>query len=268
MNIKTFYSAPLPADQAQSFFERTGRAIGLIAIFLPLVPACAALLGLVPMRDSLSHFYYTRWMGDFFVGGLYFIGIMMFFLYHTGHQQVIGWSNLKPWETWAIRLIGLLAIVVASFPANGKGGAIDAGVMHRSFTLSEGASPLYQLTLPADGGREWGSTLHFSAAFAMFLLLFYFLAVVFRRDQREKVTGDVQMLRVSHKDRRNTAYSVLAAVMLLALCALGYDAAAGASNDSWWDAFDLTFVCEALALWMFGLGWLIKGRAFPYFNDQ
>lgn len=269
--MNPIYNPPIPTEAHQRFFERTGRAIGLIALALPVFTGLFAALGVVPMRDSISHFYYTRFMGDFFVGGLFFLGIMMTFLFHTDDKKIIGWSNLKPWEVIAVRFIGIFAILVAVFPTTDKGGDTEAGTILRGFgkTVEAGeANIFYSLTQGKIFDQEIGGFVHYCAAFAMFALLFYFLAVVFRRDQRSNAKADVEPLQMSRKAERNRAYTVLAGFMLIALLAMGWDGlVARTSNDEVWNARNLTFVFETMALLAFGLGWLIKGRAFPYYND-
>ncbi|WP_085311358.1 hypothetical protein [Planktotalea arctica] len=154
------------------------------------------------MRDSISHFYYTRFMGDFFVGGLFFLGIMMTFLFHTDDKKIIGWSNLKPWEVIAVRFIGIFAILVSVFPTTDKGGETEAGTILRGFgkTVESGeANIFYSLTQGKIFDQEIGGFVHYCAAFAMFALLFYFLAVVFRRDQRSNAKADVEPLQMSRK---------------------------------------------------------------------
>lgn len=265
--LKRLYDPPIPQDHLQEFFERTGRMIGLLAIALPVATGLCALFGVVPMRDSISHFYYTRWAGDFVVGALFYIGITIVFLYHTKNKKIIGWSNLHKIETHMMRCIGMLAVLVAFFPATKPGGPAPDGEILRSFTQINGTPTFFELTHLSVFGTELGGLVHNIAATLMFILLFYFLAVVFPRDQRSKAGAPPP--QVSKKKERNAAYAALALLMLFSMFVMGWDALIiKTANDVVWQEHNITYVFEGISLAAFGIGWLIKGRAFPAYNDS
>ena len=71
-----------PPDMRAHAFEKVSRAIGFVAIALPLVCLIAGVIRFIPPNDlqnSISHFYYIPFLGDFFVGCLIFNGILLLF---------------------------------------------------------------------------------------------------------------------------------------------------------------------------------------------
>jgi hypothetical protein len=88
---------------------------------------------------------------------------------------------------------------------------------------------------------------HLAGAF----LFFFFLAVI-EFFQFTKTNG----VETEGKKKRNILYRICAVVMLLSLI-LGFSLAKLVPNFHYW-----VYIAESIALWAFGLAWLVKGGAF------
>jgi hypothetical protein len=113
--------------------------------------------------------------------------------------------------------------------------------------------------------------MHFGAAGVMFLVLGYFSAYVFTRDN-----STAARLAGNRKDRRNLWYRTLGRIIFAVVGVLAVKAALlemilplalTQSIETFWDSLRLTFLFESLGLCAFGLSWMIKGRFIPAFED-
>jgi hypothetical protein len=201
------------------------RAVGIIALSLPLVLACGSIaLSLIGPRHELPHpllqrsisdYYYTP-MGDYLVGNLF--AIAAFLVCTRGYDlsdEVTGYVS------------GICAFGVALVPSPNPYAAyhsklqVDLGFVHTGF------------------------------AALMFLALAYFCLVLFRRTSPEK--------RVTRRKRhRNRVYRVCGVVMIVCITViicLPFDGAARLLAP-----IHPLFGCETLSLAAFGVAWLTKGE--------
>jgi len=229
--------------------------VGAVAIGMPLVmiiwghaDGC--------YRQSISHHYYTRFLGTVFVGSLVFIGA--FLISYRGETRR---------ENLYATIAGLGATLVAMFPTDGTGcppGQIQA----RLFAAVQSPDP----TAPTP--PEWGayfelfagaSTVHYTSAAAVFTFLAWYCLVVFTRPEpgvsADPATGALN----AAKRTRNTLYVACGCVILICIIAMALEFI---FRFSWWNGVRATFWAETLALWAFGVSWIVKGRLFGYaFND-
>lgn len=237
--------------------------VGLVAFMLPTVMIIAAFTKLTPFaktcyRDSISHYYYAPFLGSIFIGALVFIGAYL--LAYQGTKQ--RW--LEPWLSTGA---GLAAMLVALFPTSGPGCQAD-GFRARAFLpfKEEGEVLMPVPDVPLTEffqlfeGRFLGvafssAVLHYAAATALFAFLAWFSLKVFTKvdpHQRRPDGGLTQQKQV-----RNALYYLTGGVILFCMLAMALDAY---FQWPWWDTHNLTFWFEAIALWAFGIGWVVKAR--------
>ena len=259
-------SSQAPADKLAHAFENVSRAVGFIAIALPIGCLFAALISFIPPEDiqnSISHFYYTPIMGDFFVGCLFFNGILLMFMFHTNGKPVPGWKRLSIVESFMMRFAGFAALMIAFFPTNGASDSYGDEELLRVFSSGEKGSPLFGIE-----SLGWIATwnLHYIFAVIMFVTLAYFTAFVFTRDHTTE-PGTPETPPSENKLRRNKYYRILGASIIISILMIGIGAKGWLGSVEAWDAANGTFIFEAVALLAFGFAWLIKGRYFISMND-
>lgn len=259
-------SSNAPADKLAHAFENVSRAVGFIAIALPVGCLLAALIGIIPpddIQNSISHFYFTPIMGDFFVGCLFFNGILLMFMFHTNGKPVPGWKRLSLTESFLMRFAGFAAIMIALFPTNGASDSYGSQELIRVFVSGETGSPLFGIET-LGWIAEWN--LHYIFALLMFLTLAYFTTFVFTRDHTT-ARGTPETPPSDRKLRRNTYYRVLGVAIAVSIALIGLGSSGWVVSSETWDRVNGTFIFEAIALLAFGFAWLIKGRYFDVLND-
>lgn len=259
-------SSDAPADKLSHAFGNVSRAIGFVTIALPVGCLLAALISFVPPEDiqnSISHFYYTPIMGDFFVGCLFFNGILLMFMFHTNGKPVHGWKRLSLVESFLMRLTGFAALMIALFPTSGPSDSYGKQELLRVFVSGEnGNTALFGIE-----SLGWIATWHLHKWFAliMFVNLAYFTAFVFTRDHTTDL-GTPQTPPSANKLRRNRYYRILGAAIIVSVALIGLAQFDCVIPSAAWSKMNGTFIFEGVALLSFGLAWLIKGRFFQSLN--
>ena len=230
--------------------------VGAAAIGLPVILALSAWLTQVWFYDSISHFYYDRFLGAFFVGTLIFIGA--FLMAYRGKVTI---------ENYLARAAGLGAILVALFPTSGPG-CDDCRIIGRAFVQRQfGEDGVPRLTPLAGDGlgpfQPWANTdiPHFGGAGMLFVILGIFCLFIFTRVLREDTIGETDDDRyiTRGKTRRDVAY-VLSGIAIFACLALIAAKKLLGFGEDWWDRNNITFWVEAIMLIAFGLSWALKGK--------
>lgn len=248
---RTGNPSPMPMDQ-----KKIALYVGLIAFALPCLLYASSFVSHFCRMSSISHYYYIPFWGSFFVGCMGFIAVFLFC--YRGHTK---WDNV-------ISSIGAVgAMCVAIFPTFGPG--CSTGYSGRAF-VAYAPNPDDPLTVPTNAGYDYvvmtlfGKVLnsqffHFLGAFVMFSILAYFALYAFRRDNGEGVMmtkrGEAEMS--SAKTIRNTIYLICGLTILGCMAAIGLTEGAPYGTAA---LFPPTFTFEALALFAFGLSWMVKGR--------
>jgi len=256
-----------PNDVLAHAFRRVSRGIGVTAIAMPVV---TLIFGVLPflrpdgIQDSLSHYYYVPVMGDFFVGSLFFIGILFFFFFHSNGKPIPGWDKVYPFESWLMRAAGLLAIGIAIFPTGYPGTENWQTEQQRPY-FENGA-----VVSPPDWAHirfgDFVLEYHYICAVAMFLILAWFTLKVFPRvhDDSSTLEGGAMTLI---KRARNRWYRRLGWIIAISIVFIGAGSFGGIVSGETWTAWNGTFIGELVALVAFGFAWLIKGRVFRRLND-
>lgn len=220
--------------------------IGLTAILLP--PAVVVIDRFAPspcFRDSLSHYYYSQRAGVIFVMILAFIGTLL-----------SSYRGEAPSVRRLAIVAGVAGLVVAVFPTEGPGCGNDL-FNARMFGLIATDVPdvMFDTAFQLFPGVGW---LHYGAAVLLFLIMFYFCAVIFRQEGKNDIdpqTGELLPVKVS----RNRIYAACALVIASAMIVMGLSrvpAIAGLFSGQ------VIFWGETVALIAFGVAWLVKGRLF------
>ncbi|MEM7189396.1 MAG: hypothetical protein AAF439_07275 [Pseudomonadota bacterium] len=258
--------------------QRLARWVGLISILLPVVLWISTKsIWPLPVNcqfDSISHFYYSHFTGDIFVGSLCFIGVFM--IVYTGSTS---------FQYYASLVGGIGAICVGLFPTSGNG-------------CEQGSTPIRllgdmsytdgnDLVITADAndptlfdlfeigtifGLKIGSdTLHFAGAALLFVVLGVFCLGAFTavkdrhylpQTEAENSSNAKRKLKPA-KLKRNVIYVACGLVIFGCIAALAYNALfnEGLETDAW-NAGNWTFVVETIGIVAFGIAWMVRGRFF------
>ncbi|MEP2532012.1 hypothetical protein [Shimia sp.] len=246
---------PTPESPLQ---KRLATLVGVVAFGLPIIMALGALIGTDCFRDSISHFYYAPFLGPVFVGMVAFIG--GFLIAYTGEHWL---------EDLGATVAGFGAFAVAVFPTSGRGcEKADAFATRLFVDYTHAADPVlvtikgrgyFQLFEKVEDLHVWGAAL-------LFIYLGLYCLLVLKRIVPTRHLQANEL--VATKRRRNTLYTVCGLVILSCVALLGwYGQIASTSTQDAWNAANLTFIVETLALWAFGVAWVAKGRKFSALND-
>ncbi|ARE39182.1 hypothetical protein RGUI_1041 [Rhodovulum sp. P5] len=210
-------------------------------------------------RDSISHYYYEPFLGIVLLVSLSSIATFLF-----------AYRGQNIWENVLASLAGLGALGVALFPTTGHG-CVDQGAFLARAVLElpgqvapgttvdpAGAVATFQLFPGVDN-------VHYISASVLFGFLAWYSFRVFPRVvvSRQTKAGGEKLTGV--KATRNVIYYASGTVILLAAATMGINGLATrllGSTGEWWSAWNMTFWCEAAALWAFGVSWTVKGRLF------
>lgn len=248
-----------PQDQ-QNLADRMARLVGFVAFGLPVILFIGGLMPESCFRDSISHFYYAPFLGSVFVGLLFFIG--GFLLAYSGET----WMESK-----GSTIAGLGAFGVALFPTT-KSGCDEALTSHsRVFALVDTSTNPVGISESGTYGQTFfqmfGATseYHLAGAGIVFVYLGIFCIVVLRRviDGRHIKGGVILKTKIN----RNRLYLACGITILGCVALLAFKKPLVGGDLTWWDGLNLTSWVEAVALWAFGLAWVIKGRVITALND-
>jgi hypothetical protein len=204
-------------------YRRIRSAIGVLGIGLPIVLLILPLLPFfkTSIQDSISHYYYTN-LRELFTGVLCAVGL--FLIRYKGHKNPIFWKN----DSLLTNIAGAMAFGIALFPTNAD------ICCQKIYTLI----PICHPTL---------DIFHYVFAAIFFVVLAIVSINVFTIGQN--INTDIPISFINeNKIYRTCGYFMLCFIILIPIFA----------------AFNLsytTLICEALALFSFGISWLIKGRA-------
>ncbi|WP_371171426.1 hypothetical protein [Aliiroseovarius sp. 2305UL8-7] len=217
--------------------------IGAIGLTLPFVLLIGVWVFGVPMQSSISAFFYTE-MREVFVSAS--AGVGLFLLTYQGYPRRSG-------EILTDRLVsgvgGIAVFATAFIPTLCTRGACD-----------DAPTLLDRLLPPALDGVQ--DAIHLVAA-GVFLTAMGVISI------RLFTRCSVKSPKL-HKQRRNLCYrifgwTILGMVALLGIVKLGFPQLGQVWDTRW----NFTFWVESVALWAFGLSWLLKGRTLaqemPYF---
>jgi hypothetical protein len=212
-----------PENDIQTF-RRIRRAIGYLGISLPL-----ALLALscvpyfnTPVQPSISDYYYTHFR-EVFTGILCATGL--FLIRYVGYKSSKFWEN----DNLLSNIAGYMALGIAFFPTSPK----------------YSAEKIYSF-IPVD--KPFLGWIHYGFAAAFFVILAILSIRVFTIGQKPH-----QGIRKSLVDENNL-YKICGYLILFFVAMVPVFSILHVFRCS-------TLLFETLALFAFGISWLIKGRA-------
>ncbi|MBF4494638.1 hypothetical protein IRZ83_17235 [Flavobacterium sp. JLP] len=205
-------------------YRRIRRAIGYLGISLPILLVGLSFISFfhTQIQPSISHYYYTN-LREIFTGTLCAVGL--FLICYKGHKNKSIWKN----DNLLTNIAGIMAICVALIPTNPE------DFLQKIYTII----PLTE---------KWLGWLHYGFAAILFLILALLAINVFTIGQENETRAPKSILN-ENNIYRACGYSILVSVILVPVA----------------DQLKLfsysTLVFEAIALFAFGIAWLIKGRA-------
>ena len=247
-------------DNPRYLFDqrRLAALIGLVAFGLPLLLLAGTMAGAC-FYISISHYYYTQFLGGVFVALLAFIGTFL-----------IAYRGECSGDNWLATYAGLSAFGIAIFPTDGQG-CEEPSFSGRAFVdfVNDPQSGTANIVPSADSTSyfeliPFAGEIHLASAAFFFGFLAYYSLFVFTRIIDEHHRTEKGRLRLA-KFLRNSLYYLSGIIILGAMGAIignsVYEAIMGQPNPIW-DAMNLTFYMEAIALWAFALSWIVRGRFF------
>ena len=205
-------------------YRRLRRAIGYLGFVLPVVLVAFSFIPYfkTELQPSISDYYYSN-LRDIYTGTLAAVGLFM--ICYKGHGNISIWKN----DQLLTNVAGVMAIGVALIPIDPEFEPLEV------YTL-----------IPYD--YPWLSWLHYGFA-ALLFGIFALLAInVFTIGQRESEEIPVSTFN------ENRIYRFCGGAIILLIFLIPVSERFRLFKYS-------TLILEALALFFFGIAWLIKGRA-------
>ena len=205
-------------------YRRLRRAIGYLGLALPVLLTGLSFIPFfrTEVQPSISNYYYTN-LRDIFTGTLAAVGLFM--ICYKGHGNRSIWKN----DQLLTNIAGSMAVGVALIPV-----APEAE-----------AQKIYSLIPYA---YDWLGWVHYAFA-ALLFGIFALLAInVFTIGQNK--TEDIPVSTFNE----NNIYRICGAAIIVLIFLIPFSEEFGLFEYS-------TLVLESLALFFFGIAWLIKGRA-------
>lgn len=205
-------------------YRRLRRAIGYLGVFLPVVLVGLSFFPIfgTQVQPSISDYYYTN-LRDIFTGTLAAVGLFM--IRYKGHGNPLFWKN----DELLTNLAGFMAIGVALIPVNPEYDHLKIYTLI-SFTY------------------EWLGWVHYAFA-ALLFGIFSLLAInVFTIGQN----GDEEIPKSRLNENNIYRFCGFSIIILMLLVPVSENLRLFKYS---------TLVLEAMSLFLFGIAWLIKGRA-------
>ena len=228
---QTHYAARRTHEMVLGFY-RVRRALGVIALLLPIALVVGGMATEGQLRDSVSNYYYSQ-LREVFSGALFAIGV--FLISYRGYAR-------QPGETFSDRVLsfiaGVSALLVALFPALETCGP-DALRCPSVESITQAATSF--------GVASW---VHNIAAVVFFSCLVIFCLVQFPRTAS----------RVRPVIYRLCGYGIIVTLLVIT-AAFAAGRWAGPSAEAMAARHNVIFWAEAVGIWIFALAWLTKGKA-------
>lgn len=210
-------------------YKSLRKSIGILGILFPIILAIGAIAygGCDDIQKSISAYYHTN-MRDFFVGILAAIAVFMFS--YRGYDKTDRIAGI---------LAGIFALGVAFFPSSVTETTICIDTLY-------------------DGGIF--HILHLISAVLLFLTLSYFSFFLFTKSNSEHEPTLQKLIR-------NRIYRICGIVMIISVLLIAVYLSFLKVNYPSLKEFSPAFWLETVALWAFGISWLVKGEAILKDNE-
>ncbi len=216
------------------------RSIGFIALLLPvaLIILPKILYGCNQIHISFSDYYHTG-MRNLFVGALSAVSLFLF-SYKGTPKGKIKWENIFG------NLGGFFCLGVVLFPTSSACG-ISCNTITSTFLIP-----------PFDFLTHCFSTIHFTSAICFFIVLMIFSFKLFQ----EELKDDYDEHQIKITKRRNVVFKVCAIIMLISIVIAGFCLLSLGDECDLLRKYKPVFYAELVALWAFGVSWIVKGQLF------
>lgn len=205
-------------------YRRIRRAIGYLGISMPILLVGLSFISFfkTQLQPSISNYYFTN-LREIFTGTLCAIGLFLICYKSTSNASI--WKN----DNLLTNIAGIMAICVALVPMNPD-----------DFTVK-----IYTL-IPYP--EKWLGWLHYSFAALLFLIMALLSINIFTIGQKNEMRDPKSILN-ENNIYRFCGYSILVFVVMVPV------------SETLKLFTYSTLIFESLALFSFGIAWLIKGRA-------
>lgn len=202
--------------------------IGCIGFFLPVV--LVLLSGIVTqgsywIQPSISHYYYS--VANFvFLSSLILLGLFLI-LYRGKYEDKE--------ENYLSTFAGVCAFAIAIFPTSSDGFKNDFYLLQCDY-------------------KSYFKIIHFTAAALLFICFVWFCLRIFQKSDNIYTTPK----SIKKKKKRNIIYKtcgyfIMISILMIAILSFPLE------KFSLKNIPDYTFYFECIALWSFGIAWLVKG---------
>lgn len=204
------------------------RTIGILGISLPFVVVFIAAFfsgvgyDCTEIQSSISHYYHTPARG-FLVAFIGAIAVCLFA--YRGYKG----------DNWAGDLACYAGLGVAFFP-----------------TSSSISDCLYPDRID-DAFVNVVSDIHLACAVIFFIMLSYFCLFLFKKT---KIKGQ----ETKRKKKRNFVYTICGIIMLICMVFMALYIKYFRNEFPHWEQHHPLFWLESIALWAFGISWIVKGE--------
>lgn len=198
------------------------KTVGILAILFPVIIVVGSLIfgGCDEIQSNLSTYYHTR-MRNVYVGILSAIALFLFA--YNGYDRI---------DAIAGNIACVFALLIAFFPTS----------------VTESMTPC----ILAPYENEISSSIHFFSAGGFFIVLAYFSIFLFTK----KEPKPTKMKLKRNKLYRICGYIILCCIFIMAL----YYALLKFNYGRDIQKLDPILWLETLALWAFGVSWMVKGN--------
>lgn len=210
-------------ENAVQTYRRIRKAVGCLGISLPIV---LLVLSLIPflktdVQSSISSYYYTNFR-EIMTGTL--CAVSLFLIRYKSSENPVFWKD----DDIMTNIAGVMALGVAFFPTNPE-------------CCSQ---KIYTLIPVCSKYLGW---LHYFFAASFFLILAEISIAVFTIGQKKSKKIPLSYLN-ENNIYKGCGIAIIVFTLMMLICGL-------------LNLFPYsTLIFEALALWAFGISWLVKGR--------
>jgi len=206
------------------------RTLGSLGLFLPLGLIALTSFKGEEILPSISDYYYSE-LNVIFIGAICCIAI---FLWH--------YKGEEPNENYLTRFASICALCVAWFPTN----IISGKVINQDYNYN--INDFYSFVSPQVSRPEFESLIHYITAGCFFISLGALVLTYFTKSEKN---GDNLNWRIN-------TYKVCGIGIIFSILAIIAISIIFEDEEFW--AFPATFTLETIALALFGIAWLIKGK--------
>jgi hypothetical protein len=213
----------MKTENSINTYRRIRRAIGYLGISLPVTLVILSLIPFfkTPVQDSISNYYYTN-LRDVFTGIL--CAVSLFLIRYVGFKSSSFWRN----DNLLTNIAGIMALGVAFFPTNPDCWA------QKFYTVV----PL---------NLKFLGYIHYGFAAVFFSILAVISINVFTIGSKGEAKIPISIFYENHI-YRTCGWLIAGCIILIPIFS-------ALKVFSW-----STLLFEALALFAFGISWLVKGR--------